>query len=169
MWDTSALIAGVDPFLIKEEQYTVPMVKEETVKESMVQVRFKMAIESRKLKVRMPEKKYTKEVKSSATHLGDSFYLSETDIQILALALQLKKEGKSPLVATDDYSIQNVADQLGIKFTSLATLGIRFRLRWLRYCPACYKRYPADYESNKCEVCGTQLKRKPSKRERINH
>ncbi|MDH5754641.1 MAG: ribonuclease VapC, partial [Candidatus Bathyarchaeota archaeon] len=81
--------------------------------------------------------------------------------QVLALALELKTHGYSPLIATDDYSIQNVANQMDIEFASLATFGIRFRLQWIRYCPACHKRYPADYKSRRCEVCGTELKRKP--------
>jgi rRNA maturation endonuclease Nob1 len=65
------------------------------------------------------------------------------------------------MIATDDYSIQNVANQMGIEFASLATFGIRFRLQWIRYCPACHKKYPANYKFRKCEVCGTELKRKP--------
>lgn len=127
----------------------------------MVQVRFKTAIESGKLKVRTPKKIFTNRVKASAKLVGDAFFLSKADLQVLALALELKTRGYSPSIATDDYSIQNVANQMDIKFTSLATFGIRFRLQWIRYCPACHKRYPADYKYNRCEVCGTELKRKP--------
>lgn len=127
----------------------------------MVQVRFKTAVESGKLKVRTPKKIFANRVKASAKLVGDAFFLSEADLQVLALALELKTRGYSPSIATDDYSIQNVADQTGIEFTSLATFGIRFRLQWIRYCPACHKRYPADYKHNRCEVCGTELKRKP--------
>lgn len=127
----------------------------------MVQVRFKTAVESGKLKVRTPKKIFANRVKASAKLVGDAFFLSEADLQVLALALELKTRGYSPSIATDDYSIQNVANQMNIKFTSLATFGIRFRLRWIRYCPACHKRYPADYKHNRCEVCGTELKRKP--------
>ncbi|MFZ0965470.1 MAG: hypothetical protein WAN82_02455, partial [Candidatus Bathyarchaeia archaeon] len=159
--DTSAFLAGFDPFSIGEEQYTIPMVKEEIMTGSMLWVRFKTAVESGKLKVKTPDKTFLNEVKKSAKIIGDTFFLSETDFQILALALELKTHGYSPLIATDDYSIQNVADQLGIEFVSLATFGIRFRLQWIRYCPACHRRYPADYKSRKCEVCGTELKRKP--------
>jgi len=127
----------------------------------MVQVRFKTAIESGKLKVRTPKKIFANRVRASAMLVGDAFFLSEADLQVLALALELKARGYSPSIATDDYSIQNVANQMNIKFTSLATFGIRFRLQWIRYCPACHKRYRADYKHNRCEVCGTELKRKP--------
>ncbi len=162
--DTSAFLAGFDPFSIGEEQYTIPMVKDEIMKGSMSWVRFKTAVESGKLKVKTPDETFLDEVKKSAKIIGDAFFLSETDFQILALALELKMHGYSPLIATDDYSIQNVADQLSIEFASLATFGIRFRLQWIRYCPACHRRYPADYKSRKCEVCGTELKRKPLKK-----
>jgi UPF0271 protein len=159
--DTSAFVAGFDPFSASEEQYTVPMVKDEVAGNSMAWVRFKIATESGKLKVKTPEDMYLEKAKASAITVGDSFFLSEADIQVLALALQLKKQGYSPIVATDDYSIQNVAKHMGIEFTSLATFGIRLPLKWIRYCPACHRKYPADYKSRRCEVCGTELKRKP--------
>jgi len=159
--DTSAFVAGFDPFSISEEQYTVPAVKKEILGSSIIRVRFKTAIESRKLKVRTPKKIFMNKVKASAKLVGDAFLLSEADLQVLALALELKTMGRSPSIVTDDYSIQNVANQMGVDFTSLATFGIRFRLQWIRYCPACHKRYPADYKHNRCEVCGTELKRKP--------
>jgi UPF0271 protein len=84
-------------------------------------------------------------------------------MQILALALELKAAGYNPQIVTDDYSIQNVATQMGIEFAALATFGIRRLLEWVRYCPACHREYPADYGSTKCTVCGTKLKRKPRK------
>lgn len=157
-------MAGFDPLSISEEQITTPMVEEEIKENSIAWVRFKTAVHSGKLDVRAPREIFMDKVKASATLVGDAFFLSEADLQVLALALELKTQGYSPLIATDDYSIQNVANQMSIKFASLATFGIRFRLQWIRYCPACHKRYPADYKSRRCEVCGTELKRKPSRR-----
>ncbi|MEM3696103.1 MAG: ribonuclease VapC [Candidatus Bathyarchaeia archaeon] len=166
--DTSAFVVGLDPSSISEDQYTVPMVREEIIEGTMPWVRFKTAIGSGKLKVRKPYKAFLEKVKTTAATAGETFYLSETDQQVLALALQLKTNGYSPVIATDDYSIQNVANLLGIEFASLATFGIRFQLRWIRYCPACHKKYPADYKSKKCKVCGTELKRKPLNKSHIN-
>lgn len=166
--DTSALLAGFDPFSISEQQYTVPMVRAEIAENSMSGVRFKTATESGKIKVETPAKPFLERVKDSASLVGDSFYLSNTDIQVLGLALQLKTRGYLPLIATDDYSIQNVANQIGIEFASLATFGIRRRLQWMRYCPACHKKYPPNYKFSRCEVCGTELKRKPYKKEHID-
>ena len=56
--DTSAFVAGFDPFSISEEQYTVPMVQEEIMRNSIAWVRFKTAIESRRLIVKSPDKNF---------------------------------------------------------------------------------------------------------------
>jgi UPF0271 protein len=165
--DTSALVAGFDPFSINEEQYTVPMVREEMTRNSMAWVRFKTAVDSRRLRVQTPNRTFLDKVKASATAVGDRVFMSETDTQVLALALELKTRGYCPLIVTDDYSIQNVANQMGVEFTSLATFGIRFRLQWMRYCPACHKTYSSSYKPKVCQVCGTQLKRKPLKRSNL--
>ena len=159
--DTSAFLAGFDPFSLSEEQVTVPKVEEEIRKNSMILVRFKTALENGKLKVKAPSEEFLNKVKASASKVGDSFLLSETDIQLLALALELKATGYAPQIVTDDYSIQNVATQLGIEFLALATFGIKRLLEWIRYCPACHREYPANCSSKECLVCGTELKRKP--------
>ena len=159
--DTSAFLAGFDPFSLSEEQVTVPKVEEEIRKNSMILVRFKTALENGKLKVKAPSEEFLNKIKASASKVGDSFILSETDIQLLALALELKATGYTPQIVTDDYSIQNVATQLGIEFLALATFGIKRLLEWIRYCPACHREYPANCSSKECLVCGTELKRKP--------
>ena len=165
--DTSAFLAGFDPFSVSEDQATVPKVEEEIRNSSMPRVRFKTAVENGKLKVKAPSEDCWNKVRASANSVGDSFFLSETDMQILALALEFKTAGCTPQIVTDDYSIQNVATQMGIEFVPLATFGIRRLLEWVRYCPACHREYPADYNSTKCTVCGTTLKRKPRRTAKI--
>jgi len=159
--DTSAFIAGFEPLSIQDAQYSVPEVKHELITNSLPWTRFNAAVENGKLKVKMPRVEYVKRIKKSSKALGDLLFLSEADQQILALALELKDMGYNPQIVTDDYSIQNVANKVGIEFTPLMTFGIRYRLRWTLYCPACRRKYPADYRSNCCKICGTELKRKP--------
>jgi len=158
--DTSAFLSGFDPFGLSDEQVTVPKVEEEIQRNSMIKVRFNTAIESGKVKVNAPSEEFLNAAKSSASKVGDSFKLSETDMQLLALALELKSQGGTPQIVTDDYSIQNVATQLDIEFLSLATFGIKRLLEWIRYCPACYRQYPADGRFKECLICGTELRRK---------
>lgn len=161
MLDTSAFIAGFDPLAIADLIYTVPAVRQELVSNSMVYTRFKTAVDSRKLQLRTPANVFLEKVNESSKAVGDVLFLSEVDKQVLALALELKSFGVNPLIVTDDYSIQNVADQLGLEFGPLMTFGIRYRLNWTIYCPACHREYPTDCKLKKCEACGTELKRKP--------
>lgn len=137
------------------------MVKRELTSSSLSWTRFNTAVKNGKVKIKKPDEEYVLKVQEASKKVGDAFFLSEADRQVLALALELRSKKRSPLIVTDDYSIQNVADQIGVKFAPLMTFGIRFRLRWIRYCPACFRKYPPDYPFTKCEVCGTELKRKP--------
>ncbi len=159
--DTSAFLAGFDPFSLGEEQVTVPKVEQEIRRNSMIKVRFDAALESGKLKVKVPSEIFLNNVKTSASKVGDSFKLSGTDVQLIALASELKAEGYAAQIITDDYSIQNVATHLGIEFLALATFGIKRLLEWIRYCPACHRQYPVNCSYKECQICGTELKRKP--------
>ncbi len=161
--DSSAFVAGFDPFSLGDEQVTVPKVEEEIRRNSMVKMRLEMAIESGKLKVKAPTQEAQVKAEVFGNKVGDSSNLSETDKQLLALAFEMKAEGYTPQLVTDDYSIQNVATKMGIDFLPLATLGIKRLLEWIRYCPACYKEYVANSKFNECQVCGTELKRKPKR------
>jgi UPF0271 protein len=145
----------------------VPGVKKELIAGSMPWMRFNAAIENRKLTVRSPKSSVFQDVQEASRKVGDMRYLSEADMQVLALALELKGRGLSPVIVTDDYSIQNVANKIDVEFTSLMTFGIKFRFKWILYCPACYRKYPPDYKFKVCEVCGTELKRKPKKKTRL--
>ena len=165
--DTSAFIAGFDPLAIPERQYTVPEVRRELAKGSMPWIRFKAAVENGELTIRKPKDSFTQEILQASKKVGDMRYLSEADLQVLALALELKDRGFSPLIVTDDYSIQNVANKIDVEFTSLLTFGIKLRFKWILYCPACYRKYPPDYKFKICEVCGTELKRKPKKKSHL--
>jgi UPF0271 protein len=159
--DTSAFLAGFDPFSSGAEQVTVPKVEEEILRNSMIKMRFETAVESGKVKIKTPTQEFSNSAKTSARKVGDSFKLSEADMQLLALALELQAEGYTPQIVTDDYSIQNVATQMRIGFLALTTFGIKRLLEWIRYCPACHREYPANCKTNECQICGTDLKRKP--------
>jgi UPF0271 protein len=161
--DTSAFLAGFDPFSLGEEQVTVPEVEEEIKRNTLIKTRFETAVESGRLRVKAPSEEAVTQAKVYACNVGDSFKLSQADMQLLSLALELKKQGYSPQLVTDDYSIQNVAKQMGIEFVALATFGIKRLLEWIRYCPACHRKYPVDCTFKECQICGTELKRKPSR------
>lgn len=115
------------------------------------------------MRVKLPSDSCAEKVIEASEKVGDVL-LSWADRQVLALALELKDAGLNPQIVTDDYSIQNVADLIGVEFTSLMTYGIRYRLYWIKYCPACHRKYRSGFQHKHCEVCGTELKRKPRER-----
>lgn len=163
--DTSALIMGLDPLGLEFETFSVPEVTDEMRQQTSSFYRLTVSISSGKLQIRIPTSTSMSEVVEKAKKLGDRISLSPADISVLALALDLHKDGKTPIVVSDDYAVQNVAEGIGLSYQSLATLGIRQRFDWIRYCPACFRRYLA--ETRVCTVCGTALKRKPLKKRSV--
>ena len=162
--DTSAFIMGLDPLGLELESYSVPEVTEELKQQTGPSYRLTVSSSSGKLKIQSPTSLSLQEMSERAKSLGDKMALSRADISVLALALDLRKDGKSPVIVSDDYALQNVAEGAGISYQPLATLGIRQKFSWTFYCPACFKRY-AEGEVQVCQVCGTKLKRKPLRKQ----
>lgn len=162
--DSSAFIMGYNPLSIREKQVTTPAIRGELQIENVIWLRFTMACETGKLELLSPSPNAMKVVKERAKSTGDLRRLSEVDMEVLAVAEELRQSGFSPVLVSDDYSIQNVADLLQLEYTSLSTLGIRHRFQWVQYCPACHRKYPSSSSIKTCIVCGTLLKRKPLKK-----
>jgi len=158
--DTSALIMGLDPLGLEFDSYSVPEVTDELRQQTGPSYRLAISSSSGKLRILAPTSPSLSEVTERARVLGDKVVLSKADIGVIALALDLHREGKSPVIVSDDYAVQNVADGLNLVYQSLATFGIRQRFNWVYYCPACFRRY-ATGDLEVCQVCGTKLKRKP--------
>ncbi len=139
------------------------MVGKELSTDTIPSVRFNTAVKEGRLRVKSPSDSYVEKVSEASGKVGDVL-LSWADRQVLALALELKDTGLNSQIVTDDYSIQNVADLVGVEFTSLMTYGIRYRLYWIKYCPACHRKYRSSFQHKHCEICGTELKRRPLER-----
>jgi UPF0271 protein len=151
---------GLDPLGLDFESYSVPEVADELREQTGPSYRLTVSRSSGKLTIRNPTAASLEEVAEKARVLGDRVVLSKADTGVLALALDLRGEGKTPVIVSDDYAVQNVAEGIRIAYQPLATLGIREKFSWIYYCPACYKRY-AQTDLQVCQVCGTKLKRKP--------
>ena len=61
--DTSAFVAGFDPFSLSEEQVTVPKVEEEIKRNSMNKMRFETALENGRVKVKAPSQEFVNQIK----------------------------------------------------------------------------------------------------------
>lgn len=167
MLDTSAFIMGYEATDVKAEHYTVPSVREELREGELSKLRFDTAVRNGRLKVVIPDAKYLTEVGVVTAEMGEAGVLSETDKQLLALGIHLKSESLKPIVVSDDYSVQNVANRLGLGFRSLATPGIRRQFEWIVYCPGCHRTFRTPQQGRVCPVCGTGLKRRPGRKEEI--
>jgi UPF0271 protein len=158
---------GYDPLGASAEQYTTPTVVGE-IRDRSASLRIQAAIETGALKVTEPSSESKQRVAKQMTQLGDNRKISATDLDILALALDLTASRGGCSLVTDDYAVQNVAHRMGIPFRSLATRGIRYEFKWLTYCSACGRSYPPGFRGNECTVCGTPLRRKVSRKKRIS-
>lgn len=76
------------------------------------------AIKKGILRVRDPSPLSTKRTRQIANSL-ECKTLSEPDVSILALALELKAEGKGFVLITDDHLLQFACKQLGIRLESI--------------------------------------------------
>jgi UPF0271 protein len=158
--DTSAFVMGFNPLSVGLKAFTVPAVERELSQTSMAMVRFSTSKNSGRLAVKGPSETSRSRIREESMKLGEQLVLSEADSQILALALDLRDSGLEPVVVSDDYAVQNVAERMAVAYTSLATFGISYEFNWILYCPACFRRYPQTYRLPECQVCGTVLKRK---------
>jgi UPF0271 protein len=162
--DSSALIQGFSPG--SEPAYTVDAVLGE-LRDELTRLRVESQVASGSIKVRGPGKRYVAAVAEEARRRGEDAALSAADAMVLSLALQLRDEGLDPVVVSDDYAVQNMAEHLGLSYRSLAVGGIRRRFRWVIYCPGCRRRFQGPQPDGACPVCGTPLRRKPVDGERV--
>jgi UPF0271 protein len=155
--DAGAFYAGT-PFLSSDQKlYTTQLVFEEV---EHIKSRFSALEglrESGRLILQDPARGRINDVIAAARSTGDSGELSDADISIIALALELKY----PLV-TDDLSAANVASTLRLSVKP-ATAGkdLRQVRKWVYYCSACGKTFSPD--QRECALCGNKLKRKYKK------
>ncbi len=156
--DASAILGGFKPHLIDQEQFIPSGVMEE-IKSARAEEFLDLGFQEKKLTVRDPTVESLDEIDQFALKTGDSFVLSDVDMAVLALALDIKKEGKEPIILTDDYSIQNLAEKLQIEHDSIIESGIRTQIQWKIVCPSCQKEYPHAKKKSACDACGTPLKR----------
>ena len=154
--DASAFYAGI-PFGSSNVFYTTSMVYDEIKHIKKNQEVLETLLETNRLKIRDPDPKTINLAIDASKNTGDFHQLSKQDLSIIALSMDL--EGH---IITDDFSISNVAKNLGIKISPLMTRGIKDVGKWVHYCPGCRSNHQNGIE---CPVCGTPLKRKLLKRQ----
>ena len=145
--DATAIRAGI-PTQDPTRYFTTPGVVDE-VKKGKAARDLALALEI-SITVKMPGADALRVIQAAASRTGDDGRLSETDIQVLALALELKAT-----IISDDYSVQNVAKVLDIPCQGNLE-GIRKVLNWTYRCRGCGRYY--DEAQPDCPICGSEVR-----------
>ena len=150
--DAAIFIQGVDV-----EGVTSPKVLEE-IKDPESRLFVESLISVGKVKVIVPSRESIEAVKRKALETGELGELSEADIEILALAYELKGE-----IFTDDYNLQNIATLLGLNFRTLKR-GIKKVIKWRYVCIGCGRKFETQPPDNICPDCGSKVRLLPKKK-----
>ncbi len=169
--DANIFLRGIDLYLFNGMIYTSPRIIDEIDvnkyknKNRNILMQIQVAIESKKLIVKSPLKKFLQEIVNKSKITGDYNALSDADKELLALTLELKENLKDKVILfTNDYSMENLCCELNIKFSPIYEKGIKAKVEWQVYCPFCKDVRDAEDLNKNCERCGLKLKRRPKKK-----
>jgi len=123
IFDTAAFLSALQLHIYIGDIVTTPSVVEE-VKDSESVLRLEMALAIERFRVETPEPRYIEKAKNTAKNRKLLDKLSQTDLEVIALALQYRDRGFKPTVLTDDYDIQAILKLVGIEFKSVKNIGI---------------------------------------------
>jgi UPF0271 protein len=163
--DTSAILCGKPIHFPDTTLVTSPAISNELTPGGKDYQRFEFLKETG-LTIQTPSQEALRKVKKTAQKTGDDRRLSPADIEILALAIDLNQEPDTDTaILTDDYSIQNVAAVLGVRFLGFSQNIITQKFKWVSRCPGCGKQFnePVDI----CPICGTKTRSSPRKKENL--
>jgi len=154
--DTSAILSGKPIDFENKKIFTTNSISKELNPGGSDYRNFQYLIE-KGLSILDPSKKSLEKIKKIAEKTGDINRLSKADIEILALALDIKDNMEDePVILTDDYSIQNVSAEINIKFEPISQSGITKKFKWICRCRGCGKKFKDNI--NICPICGAETK-----------
>ena len=154
--DTSAILSRMYDLSSSRFYVTNSILKE--IEKGKISRYLEMAESS--LNIIDPDADSIARVKRAAQKTGDINRLSPTDIEAVALALQI-----GATLITDDYSMQNVSNVIGIKAISASIREIGKVIEWVYRCTGCVKIYEVNIGT--CSICGHSLKNYPRKIKKI--
>ena len=155
--DASGLING---FYSKDSLNLMTSSTVNEIKDINTEMLLNNCIEEGFIKIEDVDYSNDDEIKEVLLDSGDFTRLSETDKDIVALALKHKREGDDVITVTDDYSMQNTLKILNLKFKPVRTKGIKKTIQWKKICKGCRKEYPSDTSLEECDICGSPIIRK---------
>jgi endoribonuclease Nob1 len=163
--DTSAVLSGKPIDFKNATLLTTPGVSSEINPGGRDYQLFQNLIE-KGLIIQQPSKQSIDKIIEVINKTGDSGRLSKTDIEVLALAYEKKDEQENVSIITDDYSIQNTANELNICFETISQSGITKKFKWTYRCRGCGKKFKDNIKI--CPICGAETKPVISSKKSIN-
>lgn len=157
--DTSSIVAGILSSGPGGNLYVTPLVIAEVNKT----LGYESLIDIRNLLVREPLLQNVEYILKRIKELGEAANISAADLSVLALAYELSQTEEVEIL-TDDYSIQNIATNLGIRCRGLGVKEIKSLIVWKYYCKGCGREYKAVPKDRICILCGSDIVRKPTKK-----
>ena len=119
-----------------------------------------LSIEAACLNWNSPSEISLKEATDLARETGDLVGLAETDLGLLALAME--KRGR---MHTDDYRLQNLCSVAGLEWSTVESMGISQVWTWEIRCIGCgdvtesHKgTIPSGESLGNCKICGAGLR-----------
>ena len=163
--DTSAVLSG-KPINIDTDEITTTSGVSKELKPGGRDYRAFQFLKEKGLTIGSPSKQSLTLVDNAAVETGDKDRLSNADKEILALALDINKNNdKEAIVLTDDYSIQNLAAFLNIRYENISQSGITKKFKWIYQCRGCGKKFKENIKT--CPICGAGIKSRISTKEDI--
>ncbi|MEK6851738.1 MAG: hypothetical protein AABY30_04280 [Candidatus Thermoplasmatota archaeon] len=145
--DTSALMSG-RPF--EGELFTTEDVLRELHRQEAMTPQLE-AFLALKVRIVSPSRESVAAMRARAEGTGDVHRLSPTDLRLVAVASEL-----DATLVTDDYSIQNLAEEVGLLYESVLVPGITERVVWRYRCTGCGRR--SEEWRDPCPVCGAKVR-----------
>jgi UPF0271 protein len=130
------------------------------IRNSPSRTRVENLISVGRLTVEYVESEFISKVTQASIDTGDAEVLSQTDVELIGLALCHYHSGKSVVLVSSDFAVLNTANYLEISITDL-TGKMKNAISWIMQCPACNYR---GTEGLECPVCGTTMRRRVRKK-----
>lgn len=154
--DTSAILSGKSMNMDNASLLTTPGISDELTPGGRDFQIFEL-LKELGLQVLTPSQKAIDIVKKTARETGDDRRLSKADIEIVALAIDSRiNQDQDVIILSDDYSIQNVASALHIRYEGIVQKGITKKFKWASRCPGCKRKFNDIIKI--CPICGTATK-----------
>ncbi|MFX0206679.1 MAG: NOB1 family endonuclease, partial [Candidatus Hodarchaeota archaeon] len=126
------------------------------LQDRMSSFHFDILKESGYLSVVVPSLDSIKKIEEIVRNAGSLKRLSNTDIDVLGLILDLEEE--NPIIISDDHEIQNIAALLGFSYEpSPNGKKIKSTIIWKFICLSCNHSF--SNETDFCPDCGGSIKR----------